>query len=62
MTQKLVGLKNITNHYHKCSKLKTDDFVPRFVEADLVNKNDVADFVRMISFDHKLKNSTKKLL
>lgn len=40
----------------------TDNFVPAFVKADLGSKNDIADFVRMTSFDHELKNSTKKLI
>ena len=68
ITQKLVKLKKNINRYHdkyitisEFNKLTTENFAVRLGTANLTSKNDIADLVKMIDFDDKLKKLNEKV-
>ena len=42
------------------NKLKTESFAERLAQANLANKNDIANFVKKTDFGEKLKTLNKK--
>ena len=42
-------------------KLTTESFIARLAQANLANKNDIANFVEWEDFDNKLQNLNKKI-
>ena len=42
------------------TKKLSENFAARLAQANLASKNDIADFVKKIDFDDKLKNLNKK--
>ena len=43
------------------NKLKTESFAERLAQANLANKNDIANFVKKTDFGEKLKTLNKKI-
>ena len=69
MTQKLIKLKNITDHDHsnkfittqEFDMLTTESFVSKLAQANLASKNDIAALVKKTDLDDKLKKLGKKV-
>ena len=60
--------KKIANHDHpkyiatqEFNNLSSDNFTARSKQADLVSKNNIADFVKKTDFDNKLISFNKRI-
>ena len=60
--------KNLLDHDHvkyintqEFDKLTSENFAPRWKEADIARKKDIADFVKKTDFNGKLKNINEKV-
>ena len=54
----MIMIKRLTTS--EFNKLKSEHFTARLKQADLASKNDIADFVKKIYFNNKLKDVASK--
>ena len=61
MKIKYLTIVNVSQLQNLFNKLTTESFVERLAQANVANKNDIANFVKKTDFGEKLKTLNKKI-